>query len=203
MLANDAYWLTHHDFTGERRTSKRAAGVMIATAMLGELIEAGAAGISHGYVVALTPAPQLELLGADVIQQITAEGRRHTAAQWLEYLGNGMCERIAHRLVTAGLARTHRTGLRRPVLIANEGDHGPAWVYAGLVRAVQEGLLMDQRQRFLLRLAQYSSVGHQLLSGLDAEHVDVALAQTVRVWPPWLDLVDTAAAAIRSAAVTR
>jgi hypothetical protein len=203
MLANDAYWLTHHDFTGERRTSKHAAGVMIATAMLGELIEAGAAGVSHGYVVALTPAPPLDVLGADVIQQITAEGRRHTAAQWLEYLNNGMCERIARRMVAAGAARSHRVGLRRPVVIANAGDHGPAWVYAGLVRAVQEGLVMDERQRFLLRLARHSSLGHQLLSGCGAEQVGVALAQTARVWPPWLELLDTAVEAIRSAAVTR
>jgi hypothetical protein len=203
MLANDAYWLTHHDFTGERRTSKHAAGVMIATAMLGELIEAGAAGLSHGYVVALTPAPPLDMLGADVIQQITTEGRRHTAAQWLEYLSGGMCERIGRRLVAADLARSHRVGLRRPVVIANAGDHGPAWVYAGLVRAVQEGLVMDERQRFLLRLAWHSSLGRQLLSGISTEHVDVALGQTARVWPPWLELLDTAVEAIRSAAVTR
>jgi hypothetical protein len=203
MLANDAYWLTHHDFTGERRTSKHAAGVMIATAMLGELIEAGAAGLSHGYVVALTPAPPLDTLGADVIQQITTEGRRHTAAQWLEYLSGGMCERIGRRLIAAEQARSHRVGLRRPVVIANAGDHGPAWVYAGLVRAVQEGLVMDERQRFLLRLARHSSLGHQLLSGISTEHVDVALAQTARVWPPWLELLDTAVEAIRSAAVTR
>jgi hypothetical protein len=203
MLANDAYWLTHHDFTGERRTSKRAAGVMTATAMLGELIEAGAAGISHGHVVALAPAPELDTVGADVVQQIITEGRRHTAAQWLEYLSSGMCERIAWRMVAAGVARSHRTGLRRPMVIANAGDHGPAWVYAGLVRAVQEGLPMDERQRFLLRLARHSSVGRQLLSGFSAERVDAALAQTAQVWPPWLELLDTAVGAIRSAAVTR
>ena len=203
MLANDAYWLTHHDFTGERRTSKHAAGVMIATATLAELIEAGAAGISHGHLVALTPAPPLDDLGADVVQQITIEGRRHTAAQWLEYLSSGMCERIGRRMVEAGVARSHRIGLRRPVVIANDGDHGPAWVYAGLIRAVQEGLLMDERQCFLLRLARYSSVGHQLLSGFSAEQVDVALAQTTRMRRPWRELLDTAVGAIRSAAVTR
>jgi Golgi phosphoprotein 3 GPP34 len=203
MLADDAYWLTHHDFTGERRTSKHAAGVMVATAMLGELIEAGAAGISHGHVVALTPAPALDELGADIVEQITTERRRHTAAQWLEYLGHGICERIARRMVAAGAARPHRTGLRRPVVIANEGDHRPAWVYAGLVQAVREGLLMDERQRFLLRLARHSSVGHQLLSGAGPQHIDVALAQTAGVWPPWLELLDTAVVAVRSAAVTR
>jgi hypothetical protein len=203
VLANDAYWLTHHDYTGDRRTSERAAGVMVATAMLGELIEQGAAVIDRGHVVALTPAPELDPLGADLIRQITGEDRRHTPEQWLEYLGPGMCERVAQRMVAAGVAQTHRAGLRRPVVIANSGDHGPAWVYAALVRAVQDGLLLDEQQRFLLRLAQYSSVGRQLLSGFDAGHVDVALAQAARVWPPWAELLDTAVESIRSAAVAR
>jgi hypothetical protein len=204
VLGNNAYWLTHHDYTGERRTSKRAAGVMVATAMVGELIEAGAVGIDRGHVVALTPAPPLDLLGADVVRQITAEGQRHTTAQWLEYLGPGMCERVGQRMVSAGVARSsRRLGFRRPAVIANEGDHGPAWVHAGLVRAVQDGLVLDERQRFLLRLAQDSDVGQQILSGFDTEHIDVALAQAARVWPPWLNLLDTAVAAIRSAAVTR
>jgi hypothetical protein len=203
LLANDVYWLTHHDYTGERRTSKRAAGVMVATALLGELIQAGAAGLDRGQVVALTPAPQIDPLGADVVRQITDEGRRHTPAQWLEYLGDGMCERVAQRMVAAGQAHPHRVGLRRPVVVANPGDNGPAWVYASLVRAIQDGLLMDERQRFLLRLAQHSSVGEHMLSGFDADRVDSALAQAARVWPPWLELLDAAAEAIRSAAVAR
>jgi len=203
VLANNAYWLTHHDYTGERRTSKRAAGVMVATAMLGELIEAGAVGIDRGHVVALAPAPPLDLLGVDVVRQITAERQRHPTGKWLEYLGHGMCERVGRRMVAAGVARSRRVGFRRPAVIANDGDHEPAWVHAGLVRAVQDGRALDERQRFLLRLAQYSSVGHQILSGFDTGQLDVALAQTARVWPPWLDLLDTAVEAIRSAAVTR
>jgi hypothetical protein len=204
MLANDAYWLTHHDYTGERRTSKHAAGVMVATAMLGELIEAAAVGIDRGHVVALTPAPLLlDQLGRAVVRQITEENRRHQAAQWVEYLGRGMCERVGQRMITAGVAQTRRVALRRSMVIANAGDHGPAWVYAALVRAVQDGLVLDEEQRFLLRLALHSSVGEQLLSGLDAGHIEVALAQTARVWPPWLELLDSAAATIRTAAVAR
>jgi hypothetical protein len=203
LLANDVYWLTHHDYTGERRTSKRAAGVMVATAMLGELIQAGAAGLDRGQVVALTPMPELDPLGSDVIRQITDEGRRHTSAEWLEYLADGIGERVAQRMVDAGQAHRRRIGLRRPVVVANPGDNGPAWIYAALVRAVQDGLLMDEGQRFLLRLAQHSSVGEQLLSGFDARRVEAALAQAARVWPPWLELLDTAAEVIRSAALTR
>lgn len=197
------YWLTHHDYTGERRTSRRAAGVMVATAVLGELIQSGAAALDRGEVVALTPAPDLDPLGTEVVQQIVGESRRHTPAQWLEYLAAGSCDRVAQRMVAAGQARSHRVGLRRPVVVARPGDNGPAWVYASLVRAIQDGLLLDEPQRFMLRLVQHSSVGEQLLSGFDAGRVEAALTQAARVWPPWLALLDTAGESIRSAALTR
>src|SRR4051794_32588993 len=101
LLANHVYWLTHHDYTGERRTSRRAAGVMVATAMLGELVQSGAAALDRGEVVALTPAPALDPLGTEVIRQIIGESRRHAPAQWLEYLADGICDRVAQRMVAA------------------------------------------------------------------------------------------------------
>jgi hypothetical protein len=203
LLANHVYWLTHHDYTGERRSSRRATGVMVATGVLGELIQSGAAALDRGEVVALTPAPALDPLGTDVVRQITAENRRHPPAQWLEYLAGTMCDRVAHRMVAAGLAQSRRIGLRRPVVVARPGDNGPAWIYASLVRAIQDGLLLDEPQRFMLRLAQHSSIGEQLLSGFDAGRVDAALTQAARVWPPWLELLDIAGESIRSAALAR
>jgi hypothetical protein len=203
LLANHVYWLTHHDYTGERRTSRRAAGVMVAAAVLGELIQCGAAALDRGEVVALTPAPTLEPLGAQVVQQIIEESRRHGPAQWMEYLADGICDRVAQRMIAAGVAQSHRIGLRRPVVVARPGDNGPAWIYASLVRAIQDGLLLDENQRFMLRLAQGSSIGEQLLAGFDAARVKAMLSQAARVWPPWLPLLDAAAESIRSAALVR
>ncbi len=197
------YWLTHHDYTGERRTSRRAAGVMVAAAVLGELIQCGAAALDRGEVVALAPAPTLDPLGTEVVAQIIEENRRHGPAQWTEYLADGICDRVAQRMIAAGLAQTHRIGLRRPVVVARPGDNGPAWIYASLVRAIQDGLLLDENQRFMLRLAQRSSIGEQLLGGFDAARVEAMLSQAARVWPPWLELLDAAAESIRSAALVR
>ena len=45
MFANDVYWLIHHDWTGEPFTSERIAGVMLAAAVLADLLKGGAAGI--------------------------------------------------------------------------------------------------------------------------------------------------------------
>ena len=55
----------------------------------------------------------------------------------------------------------------------------------------------------MLRLAQRSSIGEQLLGGFDAARVEAVLAQAARVWPPWLELLDAAAESIRSAALSR
>jgi hypothetical protein len=203
LLANHVYWLTHHDYTGERRTSRRAAGVMVAAAVLGELVQCGAAALDRGEVVALTPAPALDPLGNDVVQQIIDENRRHGPAQWMEYLADRICDRVARRMIAAGLAQPHRVGLRRPVVVARPGDNGPAWIYASLIRAIQDGLLLDENQRFMVRLAERSSIGEQLLAGFDAARVDAVLAQAARVWPPWLGLLDAAAESIRSGALTR
>ncbi len=197
------YWLTHHDCTGERRTSRRAAGVMVAAAVLGELVQCGAAALDRGEVVALTPAPTLDHLGSEVVRQIIEEHRRHGPAQWIEHLAAGICDRVAQRMITAGLAQSHRVGLRHPVVVARPGDNGPAWIYASLVRAIQDGLLLDENQRFMLRLAERSSIGEQLLAGFDAARVTAVLSQAARVWPPWVELLDAAADSIRSAALTR
>lgn len=196
------YWLTHHDYTGERRTSRRAAGVMVAAGVLGELIQSGAAALDRGELVALSPAPALDALGTEVVELITRESKRYDSARWLEFLGEGSCDRVAQRMIAAGQAQVHRVGRRRSVVIARPGDNGPAWIYASLVRAIQDGLLLDEVQRFMLRLVQHSSIGEQLLSGFDAGRVEVALAQAARVWPPWLELLDTAGESIRSAALT-
>jgi hypothetical protein len=203
VLANHAYWLIHHDYTGDCRTSRRAAGIMLAAALLGELVEAGAVGLDRGDVVALTPSPLLDPLGMDVVAQITGERRRHSAAAWLECLGGGMADRVGRRMIAAGLARPARIGLRRPAVVANTGDHQPAWVCAGLIRAIQERRPLDDRQLLLLRLVRRSSVGDQLFSGIDDERIDLAFAQTTRVREPLLDVLDAAADIVRSAAVTR
>jgi hypothetical protein len=203
VLANNAYWLIHHDYTGDCRTSRRAAGIMLAAALLGELVEAGAVGLDRGDVVALTPSPLLDPLGMDVVAQITREQRRHSPAAWLDHLGDGMTERVGRRMIAAGLARPARIGLRRPAVVANPGDHRPAGICTGLVRAIQERRPLDDRQLLLLRLARRSSVGEQLFARVDDERIDLAFAQTSRLREPLLTVLDAAAQVIRSAAVTR
>ncbi|GGK89848.1 GPP34 family phosphoprotein [Mangrovihabitans endophyticus] len=202
MLGNDAYWLTHHDYTGELRTSPRAAGLIVAAALLGELFRERAAGLHDGCLVAF--AGSHDPAGSQIITQVTAEAQRHPLADWLEYLAPDACERVARRMLTAGTAHTRRLLLRRrPLVIARPGDTAPAWVFAGLINAVRTGHPLGDHQRFLLFLANHSDIGRHLFEGVAEHRIQECLDDAARVWPPWRPLLDGAVRAIRDGALAR
>ena len=203
-LADDAYWLTHNDWTGEPYTSERVAGVMVATAVLADLLEAGAVGIIGGEVVATLPPPKpLDPVGGGVVGQVVAEQRRHPVGKWLEFLGLDVCRRVAERMVAEGLARVEKVGWRRqPACVAAERDLNAAWVRAGLARAVAEHLQLSEEQAFLLRLVQYSSLGQQLFNEVHPESVEDAYARAATALPQLEELLNAAARTILAAALT-
>ena len=53
-LADRAYWLVHDDWRGDLRTSPRAADVIVAAALLAELIGAEAIDVRDGVVRVFT-----------------------------------------------------------------------------------------------------------------------------------------------------
>ena len=111
---------------------------------------------------------------------------------------------MVQRLTTTGRAAVRRVGLRRRVLaIANEGDAGPAWVHAGLVNAVREGLRLTDDQRFLLALIWNSSIQDHPLENVGAGRVTDVWEQLPQVNEEWRALLDAATHAIRTVAVVR
>jgi hypothetical protein len=204
VLADDVYWLVHHDATGRPRTAGRPAAVMLAAAVLAELVAAGHACVVDGRVAAHVPVTAGDSLHAGVLAQIIAEDERYTLRQWLQSLAEDMGERVTERMVLAGRAARCRTSMwHRVQVVANPGDHSPAWVHAGLVDAVSRGDVLDQRQLFLLALAQHSSMTEHPLAGVDALHARYALSQLPTMPGSWQQLVAAAADLIRAAAITR
>jgi hypothetical protein len=202
-LANDAYWLTHHDWTGEPFTSEQVAGVMVAAAVLADLMEAGAVGIIGGEVVAVQPSPkQLDSVGRKVVDQIAAEPKRHPVEQWLEFLGLDVCQQVAARMVADGVAKMERSGWRRqPACVAADRDLGAAWVRAGLARAVSEHLQLSEEQAFLLRLVQYSSLNPQIFAEVHPKSVEDAYAWAASALPELDELLNAATQTILAAAL--
>lgn len=203
MLANEAYWLTHHDWTGEPFTSERIAGVMVAAAVLADLMEAGAVGITGGEVVATLPAPKpLDSLGAEVVRQVSAEEKRYLVEKWLEFLGLDVCRRVAGRMVAEGRARVEKVGWRRQsAVVAADRDLGAAWVRAGLAKAVSEHLRLTEEQAFLLRLVQYSSLSQQIFDEVHPKSVEDAYEWAASALPEFEELLGAATRTILSAAL--
>ena len=209
MLADDAYWLVHDDWTGRPRTSPRTAGVAVAAAVLGELIAGGSLVTVRGRVAPAGTHPTTpdEPLGRDVFTRIVEERDQHPIGDWLEFLAPTIAEQVGRRMLRAGTARSQVEGLwgRRAVVLPVDAGRAAraAWVFAGLVDAVRDQRRLDPWELFLLRLATAGSLRHQLFADVPASAARVALEQMEHLWPPWIELLTAAERAIAASALTR
>jgi hypothetical protein len=106
-LADRAYWLVHDDWSGDLRTSVRAAEVIVAAALLAELIHGDGIDVRDGAVRVFTPPPRLDELGSEVVAQLAAEpgigcgGDRRAGADGPRP-GGGPADPLRYRRRTAG-----------------------------------------------------------------------------------------------------
>ena len=69
-LGDQAYWLVQNDRNGALRTSTRAANVVVAAAVLGELVAVRALDVRPDGVVGHEPVAPVDELGCEVAAQI-------------------------------------------------------------------------------------------------------------------------------------
>jgi hypothetical protein len=209
VLADDAYWLVHDDWTGRPRTSHRAAGLAVAAAVLGELIAGGALVAVRGRIApaGVSPVPPDETVARDVFTRIVEERDQHPIGDWLDFLAPTVVDQVGRRMLRAGTARSQVQGLwgRRAVILPVDPGRAAraAWVFAGLVAAVREGRTLDPWELFLLRLATAGSLRHQLFADVHPKQARAALDQLDNLWPPWVELLTATDRAIAAAALTR
>jgi hypothetical protein len=203
-LADRAYWLVHDDWRGDLRTSARAADVMVAAALLAELIGAEAIDVRGGVVRVFTPTPLLDGLGSEVVAQLVA-GPGISAGEAIDGLAPMVRDRVAARLIRCGAAEARRVGWRRRRLaVARVGDSGPAWVRAGLATAVERGLFLSEADRVLLQLVRYSSMAGNPLTAAPPDRMAAVLRELDRgCTSRYGELVQAATDALRAAAVAR
>jgi hypothetical protein len=153
VLADWALWTTQDEYTGSLRTSRRAAGVIVAAAMLAELVTCDAIRVTSDRVVVLGPVPVpvrpaaawrtavggpgwpagarelrrpplVDALAAEVLAQIVRDPAL-TPAEVIGGLAGDIRERVARRLIVAGAADRRRRwrSLRRRELVAVAREH--------------------------------------------------------------------------------
>ena len=202
-LADRAYWLVHDDWSGDSRTSARAADVIVAAALLADLTCAGAIDVRDGAVRVFTPLLQSDDLESEVLTQLVAEPGI-SAAEAIDGRAPTVRDRVAARLIQSGAANVRRVGWRRRRLaVARAGDNGPAWVRAGLATAVERGLPLSEADRVLLQLVRHSSMAGNPLTAAPPDRMAAALRQLDRGTGRYAELVRAATDALRAAAVVR
>jgi hypothetical protein len=104
LLADELFWITHGDMSGQRQLHPKAMGLALAAALLGELVLARRLDVAEGVVTVLDPTAPADVLDHSTLDQIVAEPRVREVRSWLAFLAQGAEEAVGQRLERAGLA---------------------------------------------------------------------------------------------------
>ncbi len=133
LLADDLYLLAHHDVSGRQFLHPRAAGIGLASALLAELVVSARVRVSADSVVVADSKPPDDGLAGHVLGLVLSEHDRHSARDWLTFLGVTAEQDVARRLEQAGYLTQERSRHRwradRWVPVNAE------WAFASLARA--------------------------------------------------------------------
>ncbi|GGL11904.1 hypothetical protein GCM10012284_53300 [Mangrovihabitans endophyticus] len=217
--------MTQDEYTGVLHTSRRAAGVIVAAAVLSDRVEAGAVVVQRSRVVVLhstpgTPAGSDVRVGADggrrarvAVPDVVDGLGREVLAQVVREpgmlpgdviagLGVDVRSQVARRLVVAGRAQRRRSWCRRRewVAVARDHDVRPAWTSTGLVVKVARGEPLGAGERFLVQVVASSSLGELAFAGLNRDRLARALGP---VDTAWQELLTATVGQLRDMALAR
>ena len=203
MLADDFYWLSHHDATGRPRLHPRAVELGCAAAILAELVGSRHVGVEDDQVKVLDRRPPADSLMHLILDQLMAEaGRAHTVRTWLAFLGQQAPEQIAQRLLRAGhvrMAAQRKLGRQVGVLYVPVDINAAAWPWAMLSQRLRRHEPLEYEPLCLAGLALASGLDTFVLDGAPAETFDHLNRAVRNLWPPMRALLFHTHAAIGDA----
>jgi hypothetical protein len=154
-LADDFFRLCHDDRSGGLLLDDEAAGIGLASALLGELGWLGRISVEQGLVeVRAGPAPADPVVHA-VLDDICGEPRPRDVRTWLTYLAMDARERVARRLVAANHLVPHegRRMLRRHTYYVPTDFAAHVWPRARLSTGLAKRRPLEMTDVHLLGIA--------------------------------------------------
>lgn len=115
-LAQDFFLIAHDPFTGRSAISTDLLVSGVAAAALADLVLALRLGVTDGRLAVIDrPREGDDAIEAFVLDSIGRTSPRRTVQEWVESLGENVCERVATHLVARGVVRreAHSGLLRR------------------------------------------------------------------------------------------
>jgi Golgi phosphoprotein 3 GPP34 len=207
-VADQVYWLAHRE-DQQARLQPRVMGVVLAGALLGELIIDERIGFWRDDLLTVVPdrrpararaaghgevTPDVTV-AAFVFDEIAADGHQRLAT-WVEALGSCACEQVVERLQSDGLLATRtlrfgRVGPGQGPALTERGRSVAHLPWALLSRRLDRGERVNVAGAFVVAVAMVAGLKGSLLNGTTdvAERYAWRLAETL---PP--DLLQVVAA---------
>jgi hypothetical protein len=102
QLADDMFWITHGDMSGQPQLRPRTIGLALAAGLLGELILTRHLDLAEGVVIVLSESSPADVLAHLTLDQILAERDVRDVRSWLTFLAQDAEEAVGQRLQRAG-----------------------------------------------------------------------------------------------------
>ena len=219
LLADCALWASQDHRSGALVTSKRAAGLVIATAALADLIHAGALEVTtHQVRVLITAAAGPSRAGRggahampdsddhriedEILWQISQEPQLSPAVV-IDGLAHDIRGRVTRRLITTGAARARQRRFlwrTRQVAVAVDPVRG---VTIPPLACLYSGSPLSDEDRFLTHLLAASTLGPIVFGHLPADTLTRALGPVDTLPTVYQPLLQVAVALLHTVALAR
>ncbi|HEY2950277.1 MAG TPA: GPP34 family phosphoprotein [Micromonosporaceae bacterium] len=129
LLADEFYFVAHEYTTGKPRLQPSAAGLGLASGLLGELVLLGRITVRDGTLAILDPRPPEDALAHATLDALAGDRRQRAVRTWLAVLGETAVEDVANRLLRAGYLKIKgvRRGFRTVVTYLPVDASTAAW----------------------------------------------------------------------------
>lgn len=176
-LADDFFFLAHHETTGRSRLNDNALGIGLAGALLGELVLVERITVADGRVRISDRRPPDDALAHTVLDHLVNNPTVITVRDWLRFLRQDARHQVGQRLLRAGQVRTTqvRRLLRATVVYVPVDINTAAWPAARLAVTLSRGEPLAAQDLMLAGLAT--------VTGLDSEVLHDVAATAQRVLP--------------------
>jgi hypothetical protein len=195
--------LAHRD-DGSPLLHPQVAALGLASALLGELVLTGHAGLRDGYVIIVHTTAPGDALAHTVLDLLLGEPVNHPVRTWLAFLATTAHAEVASRLLRAGHVREQvsRRLFARSVRYVPTEMNDAAWPWARLSTLLRSGRRLDAFDTVLGGLVLATDLHRAVLTGNPAE-LTAGLRREVAGAPaPVRELLSHTEAAVGDAVIT-
>jgi hypothetical protein len=165
LLADQFYFIAHDDRAGKRRLARRALGLGLAAALLGELVITGHVDVHDANVYIISREPPRDALSHRVMSLLQSQPHHRDVRVWLAYLAEIAPEEVAERLALIGAVRqvSHRRLIRsRQSYVPTDQNHA-AWQSIRLERLLCSYDVLHMPDAFLAALVSATGLTWHVL----------------------------------------